>query len=201
MGFYAKIAQNQNMFHPYRKEVCVITAKEVLIQGMYELMSKQSINNLTVDDIVSYCKVSRSSFYRYFQDKYDLMHCCYKAHIEKMLDSIPDIRAKDIGREMFIFVRKHKNFFTNAFKTQGSDSFETFLVNYWYDFLKLSIKDKTGTCSISPEVCDYISFIASGMTQVAKQWTLRGMSEPPEVMTERAEKVLSDEVKELLKLH
>ncbi len=103
--------------------------------------------------------------------------------------------------KIFIFVRKHKNFFTNAFKTQGSDSFETFLVNYWYNLYQLLIKKKTGTCSISPEVCDYISFTASGMTQVAKQWALRGMSEPPEVMVERTEKVLSDEVKELLKLH
>ena len=45
-----------------------------LAKSMKELMKSKPLDKITVTDIVENCDVSRQSFYRLFQDKYDLVN-------------------------------------------------------------------------------------------------------------------------------
>lgn len=45
-----------------------------LAESMKQLMKSQPLDKITVTDIVENCDVSRQSFYRLFQDKYDLVN-------------------------------------------------------------------------------------------------------------------------------
>lgn len=48
-------------------------AKETIMQVTLSLLEKKSFEKLTVSEIVKASKYSRGSFYKYFEDKYDLL--------------------------------------------------------------------------------------------------------------------------------
>ena len=51
---------------------------QCLFDALYALMQTRSIEDLTVGEILSRAHVSRSSFYRHYRDKYDLLTQSYE---------------------------------------------------------------------------------------------------------------------------
>jgi len=49
------------------------TAKEILAESFRELAESKSVDKITVRDITQNCGYSAATFYRHFQDKYDLI--------------------------------------------------------------------------------------------------------------------------------
>ena len=49
------------------------TAKEMLVESFRELAEKKAVDKITVQDIIEACGFSKTTFYRSFKDKYDLM--------------------------------------------------------------------------------------------------------------------------------
>ncbi|HAZ05014.1 MAG TPA: TetR/AcrR family transcriptional regulator, partial [Acetobacterium sp.] len=50
-----------------------MNTKKIIADSMFSLLKTKSFNKITVDKILSESGVSRSTFYRYFSDKYELM--------------------------------------------------------------------------------------------------------------------------------
>ena len=49
------------------------TAKEILAESFRELAGSKQVDKITVPDIVENCGYSKTTFYRLFKDKYELM--------------------------------------------------------------------------------------------------------------------------------
>ena len=47
-----------------------------LADAMKNCMKKMPVEKITVKEIVTECGTTRQTFYRNFQDKYDLINCC-----------------------------------------------------------------------------------------------------------------------------
>ena len=47
--------------------------KTILANAFEELLQTKSFDEITVTDIVKHCGAARSTFYKYFSDKYDVM--------------------------------------------------------------------------------------------------------------------------------
>ena len=58
-----------------------LSAKERIQNAVYLLVSRQTIDQITVNDILASANVSRPTFYRYFHDKYDVANSIYDDHI------------------------------------------------------------------------------------------------------------------------
>ena len=56
--------------------------KYIFAQSIKDLMAKQPLDKITVTDIVKHSGMTRQTFYRYFQDKYDLVNW----YFEKLAD-------------------------------------------------------------------------------------------------------------------
>lgn len=65
-------------------------SRKSLIASMSKLLSKNSIENITVQMILDDAQVSRGTFYSYFADKYDLINAYFrdetKAHMMNVND-------------------------------------------------------------------------------------------------------------------
>ncbi|WP_275442891.1 TetR family transcriptional regulator [Petralouisia muris] len=48
--------------------------KRKFIKALISLMEYESLDRITVTEIVEACEVTRPTFYRYFKDKYDLVN-------------------------------------------------------------------------------------------------------------------------------
>ena len=75
--------------------------KEALADSLRDLLKHEAIEKVTVDQICQGAKVHRSTFYRYFTDKYDLMYYSFErlmiARIDEnnVIDSIIEIIVND----------------------------------------------------------------------------------------------------------
>ena len=72
------------------------TAKEILAESFRELAEKKPVDRITVPEIVENCGYSKTTFYREFKDKYDLMAWDYTRRQKVIMDQTasPDYEWK-----------------------------------------------------------------------------------------------------------
>ena len=87
-----------------------------LANSLIDLMAKNSINKITVKDIVDNCGLTRQTFYRYFKDKFDLVNWYFERIADKSFKQLSNGLSLYEGLEKkFSFIRKEKNFFIQSF--------------------------------------------------------------------------------------
>ena len=65
-----------------------MTAKELLAESFRELAKTKNINKITVKDITENCGYSVATFYRNFNDKYDLIAWAYSRDVEEIMKKV-----------------------------------------------------------------------------------------------------------------
>ena len=60
--------------------------KYALAKAMEECMRRESVENITVTEIVRRCGVARQTFYRNFLDKYDLINWYFGKLLERSFE-------------------------------------------------------------------------------------------------------------------
>lgn len=71
------------------------------------LLEKNSFDHLTVDQICQEALLHRSSFYRYFNDKYDLLEQTLKAQVVRIVGNGGS--EDDIVKQIIIYIDQHRN--------------------------------------------------------------------------------------------
>ena len=56
----------------------------LLSRTLFGLMADSPFERITLTDICNASLVPRSTFYRYFEDKYDLLHCCLRGLVDEV---------------------------------------------------------------------------------------------------------------------
>lgn len=95
----------------------------LLKNALYELLSKNSFDNIKVNDICNTAMVHRTTFYSHFSDKYDLLNYCIK-DIENDIREKIDIRTcnniqefyKKLIMNLLDYIEEKKDLFKNMLK-------------------------------------------------------------------------------------
>ncbi|MDO4548101.1 MAG: TetR/AcrR family transcriptional regulator [Clostridia bacterium] len=106
-----------------------MSAREILVQTIKELMENQLLDDITVKDILDSSGLSRPTFYKYFFDKQDLMTYVFK---KELADPFFWDFSKGLHEREVLFLKhlaKNRNFYLNALKTSGQNS----LYDLWID--------------------------------------------------------------------
>jgi len=113
-----------------------MNTKKMITDSMFCLLKIKSLDKITIDMILNECQVSRSTFYRYFNDKYELMNWCYKSYVDTLLIRVYNGNEswKSTLSLIYQFLNDNHEYFEQASKVQGNNSFEDFLYSYSYDF-------------------------------------------------------------------
>ena len=77
--------------------------------ALLTLLEEYSFEHLTVDQICQEALLHRSSFYRYFRDKYDLLEQTLGTQINHLVDSSDS--EDDLIKQLIYYVNDHKNVF------------------------------------------------------------------------------------------
>jgi AcrR family transcriptional regulator len=64
------------------------TTKQLLAESIIDLVENQTLDSISIQNIVSNCGMARRTFYNNFQDKYDLLMWIYKYDALKYLQQI-----------------------------------------------------------------------------------------------------------------
>lgn len=158
--------------------------KKILSDTMIELLKNNTIDHITVKNVLEKSGVSRATFYKYFRDKMDLMMYPFFLFVEQNLKSSDAINQIDLHIRLFQFMKDNQKFFENAFKSQGQNSCEYELRGYGIELFKKSYSYLIGKdrAQLTAEEKYWIEFYSCGAHAVVKKWVESGMEEPPQVM-------------------
>lgn len=112
-----------------------IVVRKALAESLKEQLRKRPFSKITVDDICLTAQISRRSFYRQFQDKYELLNWLYDYEFCRFVDERRDKTIWDYYPDICRHLYSDRMFFLNAFSFTGQNSFRDFCNDKLYPLL------------------------------------------------------------------
>ena len=114
------------------EERMVTRTAEAIINAFNRLITANDFQSITVDMIMQEAEVSRSTFYRYFKDKYDVMNANYKNILDYYVSPERSRNYRDLCFHLFEYGRENLRVFRRALESTGFNSFGNFIYEYSY---------------------------------------------------------------------
>lgn len=138
--------------------------KDHILYACNCLLREVPFENITVSMIIKRSGVSKSTFYRYFLDKYDVMNYNYKKNLDKWLRDSNCKSWRELYRFIFQATDKDRKREKNAYSVVGTNSYSSFLYRYSYDAIEaMSKRCRSGQELSSKEKFDLSLFCYGGI--------------------------------------
>lgn len=170
-----------------------------LAESMKELMKTRPLDKITVTDIVENCDVSRQSFYRLFQDKYDLVNWYFEVLAQQSFKQMGVLyNLKEGLVKKFEFIEQEHVFFSQAFASSDNNSLIHYDYQCIYDFYKGLIEDKN-KAPLSKEVDFLLEMYCHGSVTMTIEWIASPHKEPIDTMVDLLIAAMPELLKQQLK--
>lgn len=103
-----------------------------ILDAFNRLIAEKDFQKISVEMIMNEAKVSRSTFYRYFKDKYEVMNANYKNVLDYYVAPERSGSYRDLCYHLFEYGQKHLKIFKRAMESTGFNSFNNFVYEYSY---------------------------------------------------------------------
>ena len=121
-----------------------------IMEGFIRLIGETDFQKITVDMIMKEASVSRSTFYRYFKDKYDVMNSNFKSLLDYYVAPERSGNYRDLCYHLFAFGQEHLKVFRRALETTGFNSFSNFIYEYSYKTALAITRDNRDGAGFTP---------------------------------------------------
>jgi len=152
------------------------TTKELLAASIMELARTKTVEKITVKEIVQNCGLTSTTFYHYFQDKYQLLAWIYNRKSEALFAEKNVIYTwPQLLRALCAPLLEHPSFFANVLKnTAGNDSFLEKATKYVLTLLNNRIKEDNGGMELPSDIRFYLRFYLRAVSETIAEWFLEG---------------------------
>ena len=153
--------------------------KYKLARAMKECMKVTSVENITVKQITEKCGLTRQTFYRNFQDKYDLINWYFDKLLAKSFEHMGQGRTVyDALVKKFTYIQEEQTFFAAAFRYDEQNSLRQHDFELILEFYETIICEKTG--KIPGENIQFLlEMYCNSSIYMTVKWLLGGMKFPP----------------------
>lgn len=155
-----------------------------LADAMKRCMRSASVEKITVKEIVEECGTTRQTFYRNFQDKYDLINWYFDKILLESFEHMGEGGTIYEGLlNKFSFISQEKLFFKAAFKNDAQNCLRDHDFHLIMEFYTNRIEKKTGK-ALSDHLRFLLEMYCQGSIYMTVQWVLGKISGTPETMAE-----------------
>lgn len=160
--------------HNKECDLRVIRTKKLLCKAFKAILVKKSFEAITVNEICQEAMVHRTTFYKYFTDKYDLLRFCYGVTHDELMKNIA-LDKKDgqdvdslISEKLVKTFIENKGIFENVVAAENAFCIGNMMNEVVSEAIHKSIKD--GLIKNKTMVPDELvsKFFAGGFLAVAK---------------------------------
>lgn len=154
------------------------TSKILIYHAFNKLIREKPLNKITVRDILETSGVSRSTFYRHFTDKYDLMNWFYQYHVEQLWRDgkyMPEILLNICN-----LYYENKDYFLRILDYNNQNSFRNFIYHKGTEFISNFIKIKLNKDELSEELKFAIKMFNYGAFEMIPEWLYGEIKMTPE---------------------
>lgn len=146
--------------------------KYELADAMKRCMKNAPVEKITVKEIVEACGVTRQTFYRNFQDKYDLINWYFDKILLESFEHMGEGRTVyESLVNKFTYIQEEKLFFKAAFKNDDQNCLREHDFQLITAFYTNQIESRTGQ-KISPQLQFQLEMYCQGSIFMTVQWVL-----------------------------
>ncbi|WFR57050.1 TetR/AcrR family transcriptional regulator [Anaerocolumna sp. AGMB13025] len=174
--------------------------KIALAKSLKKFLTHNTLDKITVKDIVEDCGVNRQTFYYHFQDIYDLVEWIFITEGMKALDGKNTSDSWQEGfLQVFYYVQENKPLVVNTFHSIGRDHLERFLYNEVYKMLIDVVNEQAEGLNVSEESKTFIAdFYKYAFVGIMMEWIRTGMKEDPKEITNHVSKLITGDIRKAL---
>ncbi len=151
---------------------------ELLFDALQDLVFETTIDKISVNSIVQSAGVSRSTFYRYCYDKYELLNKYYNCVLGRTLYRYKkDLNWKEALDLIYSEIKYNLPFYQNALKSRELNCLKNHILNISNDF-HFSILENNGVDMKDWKNIRTIQSSIYGNLEIMTLWIMEGMQEP-----------------------
>ena len=151
-----------------------------LAEAMKICMKTMPVEKITVKEIVAECGTTRQTFYRNFQDKYDLINWYFDRILLESFQHMGEGKTAYEGLvNKFHYIEEEKLFFKAAFRNDDQNCLRDHDFQLILKFYENQIQSKTKQ-SIPENLHFQLEMYCQGSIYMTVRWVLGDMKESPE---------------------
>lgn len=162
--------------------------KMVIKNSFTALLEKKPLNKITVKELCESAEINRATFYRYYQDTYDLMETMEQEFLEEVLKATgaPGAQSfRDTLLQILREIEKNCALYRTLFSENGDPHFPNRVFDLCYQKCSATLAEPFSSLSSAQRTWLYY-FTATGCAGILEQWMRSGMQEPAEEVAEFA---------------
>lgn len=187
-------------------DVRVIRTRKSIKAAFADLLLKKGFESITIKDITTAAAVNRGTFYKHYQDKYDLLAQCQQ---ELATDLAKTVRrnAQDVERkyrqlntdtpftlalEFFCYIKQNRRIFLGLLRNDSHQFFQELIKDKLWQSLFINRPENPFKISNSMGINEYLAdYIAGALLAVVAHWLENNCHESEEQMAELLTKISS----------
>lgn len=173
-------------------------AKLRIVKSFDNLLKEKNFNNISVQEIIDNSGVSKSTFYRYFKDKYAIVEFEFANDI-KIFDSyIPGYchTLKEMHKHIFENIYNRRNYYSKIVKIEGQNSFVEMISHIGINVFFRIYREKN--LEIPKELKEMTELYCYGFAMLTQSWATQGFKESPEYISKVSYACIPEIIKEYL---
>lgn len=175
--------------------------QKFIMSTFMQLLENESLDKITVRDIVEECEINRNTFYYHYSDIYDLLDDVFRVEAEKFLEQDVDDNTT-FGEEYARaaqFVLKYRKAILHIYDSKKRDLLENYLETLAFSFINRFVKKESEGYVLSDDDVDYITgFYTHAIVGNTIEWIKRKLPSGQEKFIERTAGTFNATVKDMI---
>lgn len=157
--------------------------RQIITEAFWQLLRQKSIEKITVKEVCMLAQINRGTFYRHFQDCYDLMAQLEAQALDQLDQALADTRKVGLQGMLYSILQKLQNdeeFLAVLARQSRDDAFLHRVVGRCFCYMDQCLR--AGESSQGDTVWRDMqnTFLFAGSAGVMEYWLHSGCKTPPE---------------------
>lgn len=176
--------------------------QKFIMSTFMQLLEGESLDKITVRDIVEECEINRNTFYYHYSDIYDLLDDVFRMETEKFMSE--DIDENTTFGEEYEraarFVLKYKRAILHIYDSKKRDVLQNYLETLAFSFISRFVKKEADGYGLPDEDIDYITgFYTHAIVGNTLGWIKRKLPSGQEKFIARTAGTFNATVKDMIR--
>mgnify|MGYP004654661703 FL=1 len=176
--------------------------QKFIMSTFMQLLESESLDKITVRDIVEECEINRNTFYYHYSDIYDLLDDVFRVETEKFMSEDVDENTT-FGEEYeraARFVLKYKKAILHIYDSKKRDVLQNYLETLAFSFISRFVKKEANGYGLPDEDIDYITgFYTHAIVGNTLGWIKRKLPSGQERFIARTAGTFNATVKDMIR--
>ena len=168
--------------------------KTRLINTMRELCHRKDVDKISVSELVEQAGVSRQTFYKYYQDKYELALALYMVDVFRRADAAyqHDRDFRTMCRALLSATKESPRLYQTLFRDRNA---QNSFAKQWHDFSVDHTCNMIGRANVTPDLRIVVDAWTAATDKVFSDWVLGGMKESEDFIVDIFVRLMPTEVR------